>query len=250
MRFPPTLKSVIILSTLVIATGCAVENDPNEFKGCVSSVESDIVANDQMGTFIRRLSPLTSTLVVDNTFDNDAKKIIEEAAATWNKLSQSVFKQDLFIVTYADIPEGAMPNTATSCGGALPTGHRYVLREKSQDHWTSLGKSGLNPGATIRCYGTNMPEQGIILINMENLLTPQHLIGVILHEMGHLIGLDHSCADGLHPEMGPSGALKCSDLASTHPYRVAIMNPSLEGQIKSVLGTNDEQRLACLYGRR
>lgn len=241
---------MIVLSALFLATGCAPEHDPNEFKGCVSEAASDIVASDQMGSFIRRLFPLTSTLVVDNTFDSESKRIIEEAAASWNILSQSVFKQDLFIVTYADIPADAMPNTPTSCGGATPTGHYYVLREQSQDHWLSLGKSAMNPGATIRCYRTNMPEKGIILINIENLLTPQHLIGVMLHEMGHLIGLDHSCADGNHPELGPVGALKCTDLASNHPYRVAIMNPSLEGQIKSVLGTNDEQRLACLYGRR
>jgi hypothetical protein len=95
-----------------------------------------------------------------------------------------------------------------------------------------------------------MPEQGIILINVENLLSPQHLIGVMLHEMGHLIGLDHSCADGNGPEFGPIGSVSCTDLPSSHPYRLAIMNPSLEGQIKSVLGENDEKRLACLYGRR
>lgn len=246
MRFPPSQKFGLLLVALFVFAGCAEDHDPFEFKGCIS----DSVDVNQMGTFIRRIAPLTSTLVVDNSFDSTSKTIIEEAAATWNKMSQSVFKQDLFIVTYADVPADAMPNSPNSCGGALPPGQRYILREKSQDHWVNLGKSAQNPGATIRCYGTNMPEQGIILINVENLLSPQHLIGVMLHEMGHLVGLDHSCADSSHPEFGPVGAAKCMDLASTHPYRLAIMNPSLEGQIKSVLGENDEKRLACLYGRK
>jgi hypothetical protein len=66
------------------------------------------------------------------------------------------------------------------------------------------------------------------------------LQSIVIHELGHVLGLDHSC----------KGSSDCS--SASNEIRTAVMYPSLgfngnNGNIKRELGTNDQERANCLY---
>jgi hypothetical protein len=65
------------------------------------------------------------------------------------------------------------------------------------------------------------------------------LQSLVVHELGHMLGLDHSCTGSA-----------CA--SAPEAYRTAVMYPSLgfdgmNGRIRRDLGTNDQQRANCLY---
>lgn len=66
------------------------------------------------------------------------------------------------------------------------------------------------------------------------------LQSIVIHELGHVLGLDHSC----------KGSSDCS--SATSDIRGAVMYPALgfngnNGNIKRELGSNDQERANCLY---
>ncbi|MEO5968765.1 MAG: hypothetical protein ABIQ95_02460 [Bdellovibrionia bacterium] len=74
------------------------------------------------------------------------------------------------------------------------------------------------------------------------------LTSIILHEFGHLAGLNHSCEGS-----AKSGTPNCNDPSLNPDYAAASMFPSFGfsqaglGQIKQSLGSNDQSRANCLY---
>jgi hypothetical protein len=75
------------------------------------------------------------------------------------------------------------------------------------------------------------------------------LQSIILHELGHLMGLNHSC-EGFQK----TGTPNCNDPNLNPDYSAASMYPvftfdqSGTGQVKRSLGANDQSRANCLYG--
>jgi hypothetical protein len=74
------------------------------------------------------------------------------------------------------------------------------------------------------------------------------LTSIILHELGHVLGLNHSCEG-----TAKAGTPNCNDTALPPDYSLASMFPSFgfdqtgAGQIKQSLGANDQSRANCLY---
>jgi hypothetical protein len=75
------------------------------------------------------------------------------------------------------------------------------------------------------------------------------LQSIVLHEMGHLMGINHSCMIG----NGTSGFPSCSSGSLNASYRTASLYPTFSfsstgtGEIRRSLNSNDEGRMNCIY---
>ena len=131
-----------------------------------------------------------------------------------------------------------------------------------------MNMSESNPGFTVRCKINGSLARQVVLLNPD-LIPLAQLSSVALHELGHAVGLDHSCQAG----SGTDTFRGCSGIPDSHPYRQAVMYPTLriaEGVAssrrqssreagnpqlsssgvseESALGINDTERARCLYG--
>ncbi len=67
-----------------------------------------------------------------------------------------------------------------------------------------------------------------------------------VHELGHVLGLLHSCNGTSGNFLDGTGAVNCSSAPAK--YEDAVMFPSLvSGQIRRILQPNDYARINCLY---
>jgi hypothetical protein len=92
----------------------------------------------------------------------------------------------------------------------------------------------------------------VIEINYQNFFVDgkklPDLESIILHEFGHLMGLNHSCEAAAKtgvPSCNQSGLNP--DYISASMYPVFAFSTDGTGEQKRDLGTNDESRANCLY---
>lgn len=209
---------------------------------------------DQKDSFMAPVGSGVVTLMVDNTFTSEQQAGIQAMADQWNQVGQTLQGSDFFSVQVTTVPNSLYTQNFQSCSFSVGTfaNSLYVVNMPDETQWENLGFSTSIPGATVRCYLNNYLTQQVTMIR-PSLVESAQFTSVILHELGHTLGLDHSCDS----KGGSSGFLSCDGVdANNDPdYYDAVMYPSLsEGltaqgtlQLKDQLQANDTARASCLY---
>jgi hypothetical protein len=104
---------------------------------------------------------------------------------------------------------------------------------------------------TLRCRTPSRLVRQTILVRPD-LMPKVQVESILLHELGHTLGLDHSCA--FH--RNEPDWVGCSMLDPSHPYVMAVLYPLISkneqypdrSEIKETLEQNDRDRALCWVG--
>ncbi len=236
------------------------------FQGCAhsssNSIQTQCVLNsDQANTITGKWAnhpiPL-SIQAVD--FSASEQQAISAAVNSWNTFFQASKQLTIYNAGGTSTADFTVQNSSTRVSSATvcntpiitPSGFsNYVYIYKMSSGW-SFGSSAI--AVTSTCPVTsNVSSQfqtmtaAVMNINYQNYFTGGNpvpdLQSILTHELGHLLGLAHSCG-----QMNNGSSVDCSN----PDYQSAIMYPYLgfngsAGIVKSQLQANDEERANCLY---
>jgi hypothetical protein len=268
--------SLALLGVFLGVLGCS--KSENLSKDCA-------VSADQRGSFMARVPGFPIQVTADDQFEREPKErdSILATVNEWNNAGHSYGVGDIFKVRFGAISTNLRTLDPHQCESVLGGSQEfYIIREQNQEHWKKIGFIENTPGATIRCYNGNGGEgdelkRQIIYMN-PSLLAPGQFDEAFAHELGHSLGLDHSCFSSVvdiktkkvSENKDPTHFLDCNALMTkpSHPYYQAVMFPMLkntvslssyyrrlmssrdssEARVSSVLQDNDKTRGQCVVG--
>ena len=231
-----------LLPVLLVGCGSGKSNWQNQVDSCSN------LPQDQQATFMAPVPEAPVELLVDSSFTSAQLSGLEQAVGQWNQLGQKLQGGSFFSIQSASVPPELLTSNFSSCtvDPGTGTGALYVVNVTDSQTWKNLGFATNTPAATVRCYdGSQSLTMQVTYVN-PTLVYPEQFTSVVLHEMGHMLGLGHSCESG----SGSSGFASCNGLALDNPYVEAVMYPTLslsQAQTKEQLQANDELRTACFY---
>ena len=263
--FHATRKSFGLWLSLIISViflhGCAFYSSSNAITPPVE--KNCVIPSDQSKTISGRWStyPIPIAFFSGN-FGSGELSAITKAADTWNTFfnsSQSVEQVINYGTSDSPTPSSAInPASGGSvCAQGIIQGSTYrgnVVLYKL----TSWPSAYSNSAIALTTFCT-LPAQpipkfymAIIEFNYQGFFAngtrQPDLESIILHEFGHMIGLNHSCENTTR-----TGVPNCADPNINSDYLSASMFPAFAfdqtgaGEVRNNLNSNDQGRANCIY---
>jgi len=179
------------------------------------------------------------------------------AADTWNQFYEA--SESFQLIDYGG--NSASPRTSTQalpadpCSNPMLVGSKFnvpivIYKDTTWSYSSSLIALTrfCTPSGTTTTSNILDMYSAVMEVNYQDYFTNgmvPDLQSIVLHEMGHLAGLNHSCNGGANP-----GFPECSEnttYASAVMAPVFTFNSSGQGNENRSLTANDEGRANCLY---
>ena len=162
---------------------------------------------------------LPVNVYLDSSVPQSYVSSIEGAMAIWNNLGQKVANHDFFVLRSGD---PGSPTPAQDGYNKIYVMHTWEPNLANEQARTTIYWEG------NRIYEADTRIDAVNFSFFTDALNPDpmevHLESLVLHELGHMLGLAHTTA---------------SD---------SVMQPSLAGgQIRTTLGTTDVKDMQCQY---
>ena len=242
---------------MLLLAGCGLPSNVKLTTQCV-------VGQDQAKTFLGKweLTPVKMALGQDAVTDvSQDKAVVDAAMKIWNGYSNYALGKDIIDYQNADGSvrvDGVSPVARlTLCSYNILSEDKNsflqpVMIHKRADWPYDSGIIALTTSCPVR--GTPNFKVSMIEINVRDFFAdgkPQpDATSILVHEVGHMLGLVHTCESG-SKDTGIPDCNKTSSLPLS--YRRAVMFPEFavyqsgSGEVRSKLNSNDVGRANCLY---
>lgn len=257
MRTAFSVICALAAGICVIGAGAGVSGCAAKSSAGKAVVTDCVLPEDQTGTLAAQWKATPVPLAIKSGSFNDSETAaIKQAADTWNEFFQTTRGAPIFDYGGGSFRQSSAAKPQSVCSQGIINGTSFsgsVVIYKSGT-WPYSNKDAIALTSFCPSPAKPLPKiyMGIIEVNYQHFFLSgkkqPDMTSIFVHELGHLMGLDHSCASGTK-----AGFPNCSSGSLNPEYFNAVMYPVILfdslgfGEKRQTTQSNDQGRANCLY---